>query len=306
MATYLELVNKVIDESASEKDELTSLTWATAEAGRRIYPRIKRNVADAWKLIQMKRNDWSFMTSEMNTTVYPRVRVTNGTGTSPVAGTVFTNSDGYTLTVRQVFLESGTWGAGTAVANIEFTGYTGNRFLPATVFVNSATSTNFTYLEKGSYSFLEIDPLLREIQWATFSSSWGNNYSESPVRYIPWDNWFYKNFSFTSSSQSGPAYVSQDFAGNVVFYPQTLNPFRVSFVYGRSPQILSLYTDVPLGLPAEYHDWIAWEALMKYALFDKNADLYAYAKEQAKTYSTKAEANLMPLMSYVASPYNRG
>ncbi len=48
---YLGLVNLVIQESAGEINELTPLTWSSPEAGRRVYPRIKRYVAQAWKTI---------------------------------------------------------------------------------------------------------------------------------------------------------------------------------------------------------------------------------------------------------------
>lgn len=311
MATYLDLVNKVISESGLELDELISSTWTSAEAGRRVYPRIKRNVADAWKMIQMDRNEWEFKTAELSTTIYPRIKITSGSraaGAPPVGSTFRGANSDFLLTVRDVFLEDGSWTLGTAVATIEFDAYVGARLEPGETFdeVTPVLSDgSFTYLGKGSYDFLEVDPLVREPQWSTFTA-YQENATANPVMYIPWDNWFYNEYNFTTSSQTAPNYVSQDFEGHIVFYPQTLNPFRISFIYDVAPQILSAWDDEPFNLPSEYHDWIAWEALMRLALYDKNPDLFAYARSQASLYKNRAERNLMPLMSYAPSPFNRG
>src|SRR5688572_21791371 len=132
MATYLDLVNKVINESASEADELTSGTWSSAEAGRRIYPRIKRNVAQAWKDIQMFRNEWEFMTKEFSEVVYPRIRIKDGlrAAGAPAAGAIFVGADSeFELTVRNVYT-TGSWTLGTAEGLIEFEDYDGRRLIP--------------------------------------------------------------------------------------------------------------------------------------------------------------------------------
>lgn len=308
MATYLDLVNKVIAESQSEQDALTSGTWATAEAGRRIYPRIKRNVADAWKLIQMSRNEWEFNTGSFSDLLYPRVKVTNGlraAGTPPV-GSVFVGADSdFSLTVRAVYT-TGDWTAGTAVGQIEFEDHEGTRLMPGEEFVETSPVADdgaFIYLGKGSYDFLEIDSSIREPQWGTFFASYTEG-TPYPIRYIPWDNWVYNEYTFATNSVNGPAYLSQDFEGKVVFYPQTLNPFRVNFIYNAAPQILVDYDDEVERLPEEYHDWIAWRALMLYAMSEKNPTLFAYGKENETFYRLRAERNLMPLVSRAPSKFN--
>ncbi len=75
---YLGLVNKVIEEGAAEMDLLQLSTWSSVEAGRRLYPRYKRNVAEAWKMIQMERNEWEFNTDELSTVVNPRIKFADG------------------------------------------------------------------------------------------------------------------------------------------------------------------------------------------------------------------------------------
>ena len=306
MSTYLDLVNLVINESASEADELTSGSWSSAEAGRRIYPRIKRNVKEAWKNIQASRDQWEFMTASMNTTVYPRVKIINGlrAAGTPAVGAVYRVAKGFQLVVKQV-LTTGSWTAGTAVGMIEFSDYLEGKLLSGDVFTEVLPlvgNGSFTYLAKGDYSFLEIDPSISNIQWATFNGG-ATNSTPLPINYVPWDAWFYNTYTFSASTRSAPAYTSQNPQGNVVFYPQNLNPFRVNFTYSLVPQILSAFDDVP-RLPSEYHDWIGWEALKKLALFDKNTTLFAYAREQADIYERKAERNLMPLTSYRGSSFN--
>jgi hypothetical protein len=322
MAQYIDLVNKVLDESGSEADELTSGTWTSAEAGRRIYPRVKRNVAEAWTQLQMDRGEWLFMTKEMSTIINPRVKLQNGTSTlsdgNPSIGTVFASTNPnnpFSLTVSTDYSsgsahppisDTGAWNTGTADGQLEFVTYTGDRPNVGDIFVEVspvAGDHTFVYTGKGSYTFLEIDPNLRNIMWTTFCA-FQSNVSNNPVVYIPWDHWLYTELEYTQGSQCTPLYVSQDYQGSIVFYPQTLAPFRISFIYEQGPQLLTNYSDTPSIIPVEYHNWIAWEALCKLAMYDKNTDLYAYAKKEALTYATRAERNLMPIPSWGRSTFN--
>lgn len=307
---YLALVNKVIQESASELDELTSGTWDSAEAGRRIYPRIKRNVAQAWKEIQMRRPSWEFMASEFSAVIYPRLTIKDAARAAgtPSVGAVFEGDEsGFQFTVRDV-LTTGDWDDGEIAGMLEFEDYEGTRPIPGETFTEVSPVVGdgtFTYVGKGNYDFLDVDPYLREIQWATFvANNVDSPVAMTPVRYVPWDNWAYKEYTFTTSALYVPNYVSQDFEGSVVFYPQTFTPFRINFIYKLAPQDLVEDDDVPSRLPEEYHEWIAWEALMNYAMFDKNPDLYAYANKHADFYMRRAERELMPLLSYRDNAFN--
>lgn len=309
---YLALVNKALQETANELDPLTSVTWSGPEAGRRIYTRMKGYVREAWKVMQMQRNEWEFKTAELSTIVYPRIKIQNGLrvlGTPPV-GAVFKGDDSdFEFTVRRVLPISGDWTTGTAEAQIEFEAdYVGNSLQTGEVFTEISPVPDdggFIYLYKGSYNFADdaLTTDLREIQWSTFVASLGNT-TPVPVLYIPWENWLYKDLSFTQNTSSAPAYVSQDFEGNVVFYPQTLDPFRINFIYDTAPQELVDFDDVPTKLQAEYHEWISWRAVMMLAHYDKNPDLFGYAKSMADTYEKRAERNLMPIPSWQDSRYN--
>lgn len=302
---YLELVNKVVDESGKEQDNLTLLTWNSAEAGRRIYPRIKRLVREAWKKIQMSRNEWEFKTAELNFTVYPRLKFTNGTGPLPQVGDRFLGlQSGTIIEARVIELREGAWADADAGGQIEFNVITGSQITLSETFLEVGGSTNFQYVEKGSYPFFASYTEARNPLWDTFVAGRGTAYP-NPVTFVPWDNWTYKSYSFVGTSQSVPNYVSEDFEGRMVFYPQPLAPFQLNFVYNVSPQELTEPTDVPVNLHPEYHDWIAWEALKNLARFDKDPDLYAYADSMATTYKYRAERNLLPEMGWRVSAFNR-
>jgi hypothetical protein len=306
---YLDLVNKVLVESASEADELTPATWNTAQAGRRIYPRVKRNVADAWKKIQMSRDEWEFMTALFSGTIYPRLYVQNGARAAgePAAGAIFVGRDsGFSVTLRAVVTLNGSWAAGTAEALLEFDDYTGGRMIPGEAFDEVSPVADdgvFDYIGKGTYDFLDVNEDIRDIEWTTFTAG-TLSYPLRPITYIPWDNWQYNQYNFVNSSLTGPQYVSQDYAGNVAFYPQTFSPFRVTFVHTLKPQILEDWDDDVARIPEEFHDWIAWEALKMFALYDKNPTLFKYGVDNATPLMLKAERKFMPPPSYRSSPFN--
>lgn len=310
MSTYLDLVNKVLEEGGYEQNQLTIGTWDSLDAGRRLYPRVKRLVNEAWKLIQMQRGEWQFRNVEMNVVIYPRIKVNEGSrpAGSPPIGTVFRGqSSNFEFTVRDVIPISGDWVAGTAEAQLEFdANYVGAQLIPGETFVEVSPVPDdgaFVYLEKGSYNFKDVNPLLRSIQWATFVAS-KDVTTPIPVTYIPWENWLYQEISFTQGSRTVPNYVSQDFEGNVVFYPQNLDPFRISFIHDIQPQTFVDPEDEPAGLEEEYHDWIAWKALENLARFDKNPDLYSYAESMRRFYEDKAESRLMPIPSWGGNRFN--
>lgn len=313
MSDYIGLVNKVIEEGGAEMDLLTLGTWSSAEAGRRLYPRYKRAVAEAWKMLQMQRNEWEFNTNELTAIVQPRIKYANGIAsvTPPVVGDQFKGLKSGTvieLTVIEPDRESPGWLSGGAYGQAEFTVVGSGQSLTTGEVMESVLlgpGDQFVYQEKGSYDFLSDRPGLREPQWSTFVGGRGTAYP-TPIAYIPWENWVYKSYSYVGTSQTLPAYVSQDPSGRLVFYPQPLAPFSVNFWYDEEPQALIGPTDIPNELPGEYHEWIAWRALESVARFDKNPDLFDWAHKNSKFYETRAERNLMPLISWGPSKFNRG
>lgn len=307
MADYLALVNKTINESGMEQNELTYATWDAPEAGRRLYPRIKRAVREAWLTIQMERNEWEFGVEEITRTILPRMLIDNVTlvnGPGPQIGTVYKGQrSGLELIVVDVLA-----GPNEDTFYVDFSAVGDyNRAHIEENFIEQTPSLNgsvFRYRGRGAYRLADFDPLMREPHWSTFVA-----YQEPGVphlvRYIPWENWVYKEISYTTTTRSAPQYVSQDPKGNLVFYPQTLSPFDINFYYDTAPQELEEAKDTPATklLPREFHDWIAWRALENIARFDKNPDLLGYAATQSRLYKRKAERTLMPLPTWRANRY---
>lgn len=307
---YLQLCNLVIREGGFEMTELTQATWDSAEAGRRFYPRVKRAVADAWTTLQMSRNEWEFKNKETTLLILPRFLVDGLVVTPPSDGpeagvTYVGDQSGLVLTVINVLA-----GPEADSYYIEFSADGGhNRAMIGETFTEVTPNegdSSFVYRGRGAYRFRDFDPLMREPRWTTFVG-YQDNSTPIPVTYIPWENWLYKEISFTTATRSAPRFVSQDYKGDLIFYPQTLSPVYINFVYDTAPQTLVDYDDVPLEdlLPSEYHDWIAWMALEQLARFDKNPDLLAYAQSNSKFFKTRAERNLMPIPSWQGSIYNR-
>lgn len=309
MATYMQLCNKVIQESANELTELTLVSWNEPVAGRRQYPRIKRMVAEAWKALQMERDEWEFKSQEMNTTLYPRIKIVSGLRASgdPPIGTVFRGAEsGFEFTVRAIHTVSGSWAAGTFNGQLDVDADAiGNTLTVNELFEEVSPVVGdgqFIYEQKGSYDPAEFDPLMREIRWESMVVS-QDGLTPTQCIFIPWNNWMYKELSFTQGSRSVPIYYSQDFEGNLVFYPQTLDSFNVSFIYDTAPQIFSDPEDEPVLLKDEYHDWIAWKALENIAQYDKNPTLFNYANKWATFYKGRADKELMPIPRWGANRF---
>lgn len=307
MSTYLDLCNKVIRESANELTELDDVSWYGPEAGRRLYPRIKRMVAEAWKMLQMERDEWEFKATELSTTIYPRLKIKDAESVSPFfsPGEVFVGQESGTTILflsQDDYRSSGNLMDGDWKGQIEFEYVDGPvKFIPGEVFTSPDSS--FVYEQKGSYNFKRDFPTMREISWETFVVS-RNDMAPMPLRMVPWSNWLYKDIEYAVSSRTVPDYVSQDFEGSLVFYPQTVDPFNISFVYSTAPQDLVDPEDVPALLEPEYHEWIAWKALELIAMYDKNATLLAFANKMSAFYRRRAEKTMMPIPQWGSSKFD--
>lgn len=303
---YIDLVNQVIRESGNELNELTPASWGTTGVGQRLYPRLKNYVRQAWKSIQMERDQWEFNNAEVFTQVWPRFKFRQGSGAAPpIPGAEFVGQDsGMRIKFRSLIVDEGDWVDNEASGQIEFEYVNGNtRINLGEWFLEDGGTGEFVYLERGSYDFGLTEPELSEIRWDTLVGNHIGN-APQPVMYIPWENWFYQSYSYNVGTRTSPTWASQDFEGNVVFYPQTLEPFNFHFIYTAVPQELMDYDDEPARIPEQYHEWIAWEALLLLATYDKNTLLAAHASRNATPFRRRAEKNLMPLISWRGNPYN--
>lgn len=302
---YIDLVNKVLDESGKEQNPLSLVTWNSAEAGRRLYPRVKRLVREAWKMLQMKRNEWEFNSGEVVTTIFPKLRFTYGSKTAgvPAVSSVWIGRrSGIHLTILSIETD-GDWTDGDGYGQIEFSTTSTSGLIEGEIFDEDGDDGEFEYAGTGSYRLLYGTNRVREPRWNTVKAKQSGD-AYVPLVFVPWTQYLLGG-PVLNSGRPVPTYFSQDYRGDLVFCGQQMQPFILSFMYDMAPQEFSDPEDEPEGLPTEYHEWIAWEALMNLARFDKDPDLFGYAESMATTYRQRAERNLMPIVEWETNRYNR-
>lgn len=300
MATFLDLVNKVLEESGKEQNLLDNTTWDSDEAGRRLYPRVKRLVREAWRVIQMSRNEWEFNTGRVTLQLLPSIKfVAMDAVDAPTTYTWVGQSSGVTLTIDQLtpdYLDSVGEGAGNATITI--VDPDNRNMVIGETFKSDDDSSTFVYNGAGYHSINEAyTNRVREPRWDTMRLSLDGD-KFYPLRVVPYDNYL-----VTTNTSSIP-YAAKDYRGNLVLFAQLKKPALLEFDFDFAPQSLEEYDEVPEGLPAEYHDWIAWEALANLARYDKDPILLGYAQSMVDTYKRRAERNLLPTPTWAASAYN--
>lgn len=300
MANYLYLVNKVLEESGKELNLLDETTWSSAEAGRRLYPRVKRLVREAWKMIQMRRNEWEFNTGRVTLVLLPKIRfVKMTTSDDPLSYEWTGQSSGVRLiitTTESDYNDSTGQGAGEAV--VTFLTENTNMVVGET-FVADLDSSSFVYNGPGSHSLSQgLTNRVREPRWETMKISLDNE-KFSSLNIVPFDN-------YLLTSRGAMPYAAKDYKGNLVLFTQLKAPALLQFDFDMAPQTLDEWDDTLEGLAEEYHDWIAWEALESLAKYDKDPILLSYAQGMADVYRRRAERNLLPMVSWQASTYDYG
>lgn len=300
----LALVNFVIQESGNEQNLLDIDSWDQPAAGRRIYPRIKRYVSQAWEEIQMSRDQWEFMTDTMYVTLGPRIRSVDFDNSTWAPDDVYVGAEsGFTFSIGEVFIDTELGFFDIGIKHV----ISGANPVVGETFSSTDNTDTFTYLGPATYNIIEGNGVA-SVRWETFAVRKPLS-SIVPMNFVPWEDMLALsgNYSYSDNTSSTPAYVAQDPIGWVAFYPQLQNEDGVTFsaVVKYEPDIWwddstnsSDPEAVPLRLPESYHKWIGWEALMKLALYDKNQQLYNYANKHAMFYRKRAENNLMPLMRW--------
>jgi midasin (ATPase involved in ribosome maturation) len=99
--------------------------------------------------------------------------------------------------------------------------------------------------------------------------------------------------------------AAKDNVGRLFINKQLTSAFSLRFDFDMAPQTLEAWDDEPEGLPEEYHDWIAWEALANLARYDKDQILLTYAQSMSDVYKRRAERNLLPPITWQPSIYNK-
>lgn len=326
MATYLELVNSAIIESGTELDELSSVNFATTTDP--LAKRFKRWVGQALKEIELERNEWQYKVKQAQTTIYPRFLVADGSrqpalpappsdaGEAPPADSVFEADDtGSSFTVVQTTTLSGQWGLGTAVALIDYLNLNGAVAWNDLWDETSPNPLNLNVFRTqwfGRYNLVSTVADINEINKSSFSIQSASGLSNTTLntgaadanllQFLPWDQF---NIAMENEQQFGRPYViTETPEGWFDFFPRPDAPYILTFNYVADPTVLSAYDDTVTDMPSLYQDMIVWRTVMYYADYDRKPDMFARAYRRYQYYKNRAEANLMPTVSFGFNRYN--
>ncbi len=320
--TYLQLVNEAIRQSRTSIDPLTTSNFASTTDPLQLD--FKSWVNEAHREIQLERRKWRFKSKLANLLIGPRVYVEEEASglVTPVATNIIRGDDtGAHLTVVSVSLISGAWNAGTAKAYITYNTRDGQfKFNETCDIVNASdvvqTSNLFRVKGWGRYNLqtevsdlFEADLTTFAIQSTGGSSSQTNSssFDPTPLNFIAWDNWVQSFENQEGAAYGCPQYFTITPEGLYDFYPRPDKFYVLRFYYQKSIQDLTLYTDTPTDLPADYHNAIVWRAVMYYADGDDKDMLWRKARRRFEFYKKRLEENQMPTPVWAPNPfYDRG
>jgi hypothetical protein len=320
MSTYLELVNLAIAEAGKDQDDLTSANFASPP-DIRMYGRFKRWVNESYKEIQMARNEWEFKTARASVFAGPAIYVEQGSrATAPTVGSLYVGADSnYSLEVEQVILHSGTWLAGTAKATIYFTvpgDVEASDFKFNEVFTEDLGVGTFRVKGWGRYDF-KVDgqvPDIMEVLVESFSSqSTGGSAIQdndpdvglSSLTYVPWNAWE-EVFDGMAGNRGRPSFVTTAPDGTLEFWPRPDKQYVIHFTYTKDDAAsMVLFDDTPSAIHPRYHDIIAWMAVHKSGMYDRDRTITSRADKRITYFRNAMERNLMPAVSFQPSRFNR-
>ena len=156
-----------------------------------------------------------------------------------------------------------------------------------------------TVVDKQSYhpvDDLALDPVLR--RWSPYSlihsTPTGDN--KFYLKYVLWEN-----FDNTLSSSGTPTQFTIRPDNSIKFnsVPDVIG--KVSFEYTRTPQVLTLGTDIPI-LPIAHTEVILYQAMLYLAAEQDAPELYQDASRQLETRMADLAAESMPNPSVANVP----
>lgn len=309
MTTYLDLVNSVIIESGAELDELTAGTFDTTTDP--LIKRMKRWTNQALREIELERNEWEFKTKQGQVIIYPRWLVENGSRlTAPPIDSVFEGDDSNsTFTVKNVTTLDGQWMNGNATALIDYLNLDGAVSFHEKFDEVEPDPTNLDVFRLrwfGRYNLSNSFPNIQEINKSSFILQAASGLNDTDLNtgstvnfnipYLPWAQFI---LAYEGKEVFGrPVVVTETPDGWWDFFPRPAQPYLLTFNYQSSGQVLDDHCDTVEDLPVAYHDMIVWRAVMYYADYDRQPDLFARAERRYEYYKNRAEANLMPTPTF--------
>lgn len=307
--TYLQLVNEAMAEAKVSVDPLTSADFATNDS-HLLYTQFKTWVNEAYEELFMDRREWLFRKERAVVTIYPRVYM-GGLTYSPAAGDVLVGqSSGTIMTVQDVhtFEEAEQNSASEATLSVTFDADTPPRNLIMRELFDRTSPTSATgvgYLSgPGRYDFADEVAGLEAIDYDTLrvhripSAGYAANVNDQPVHPVPWTKW-QSEYELYPWAGELPQYVAETLQGSYALFPQPEGEALLSFEYTQGVQLMSAHGDIPSALPARYHTYLKWKAVEKFADWDRQSQLYMYARKHSEQYRNWMELYEMPEIGIV-------
>jgi hypothetical protein len=126
------------------------------------------------------------------------------------------------------------------------------------------------------------------------------------IAYIPWPLWLSGGYEDDMASIGFPRVFTETPDGEYDFWPRPDQEYVLTFTYSANPQILSAHGDEVEDLPSQYHDMIAWRAVMYWADKNERPSQFARAERRYEGYMNRLVGNKKPKPTFGNNPFNGG
>lgn len=291
---YLSLVNRCILESKQTLDTLTSANFANPERTI-LYERFKQWVAQAYEDIVEERREWFFTNERGVVTIQPRLHLAkiDPSYTPTIGDTLVGDVSGVRFELTEIFPDHEGYDPTECTVGVRFEEEDGGNQLVQWETLTATSGVN-EWLEaarienRGTYKMEQYLPNLDSVDLNSFTvkpsvlnldfdSIPANNMP--PLRYVTWPQWLtmYDDFYATPGH---PLVVSKGTDGSLYFYPTPDGLYDVTFNYSRGVAPLEQWNDIPTALPDEHHLLLVWKALIEFADFNNDRQLFARANKK--------------------------
>ncbi len=293
---YLDLVNRAIFESGIDLDQLESTNFANPPRTV-MYTRFKNWVNDAYREILLKRESTFLRTERTFTQIFPRVTLFNLQRPLVIGEELRSADSGVRFVVVNTYTDPLNPDVRVDVdftyVNVPPTNFIVGELIYSDLTLPASLVGAVEYLPgwdlKQAASFIgDVDRTSMLVQ--TPPDGLQDSKPAMPSYLFPmiWDAWL--NFiTYSTDQASQPTWVSEGPDGRVYFWPRPDKPYNLAFTYSRGLTDMVNYTDTPWPIPENLQLGIVWNALRKYADFDRKPDVFLRAKKEGTLYNNKLE-----------------
>lgn len=297
--TFLEIVNTAIMEGKVTLDPLTSANFADPPRTR-LYNDIKRWVNVAYKELLLRRNEAFSRSERAIVVVYPRLQL-NDLAYIPSIGDVLEGAtSGVRFSVLDVHTAEDVDNSATIerTVSVDFTSTTPPQYLilgERIDRISPSPAADVGEIKGAGYIDFkqEVPGLAYVVDDSLTIEATENATMLTPVRMVNWDYMLPEQLAVPWTNAS-PSLMYKNRQGTYGLWPHINRPTRISFSYIRSIPQLSAWDDIPVELPADYHDLIVWKTVVELADFNNDTRLFARANKHVETYLSWQERDEMP------------